>query len=94
MYKTGGGTLTLCTVSASHPGHTCTGKPGCTWPADLAFAWVDAGEYNDPEILKSFFDADKPVARICMQPAGAAFQDAEGWIWEFLKVLRAKAPVT
>ncbi|WP_053852576.1 DJ-1/PfpI family protein [Streptomyces sp. NRRL B-24085] len=134
---------------------TYTEKPGYTWPADLAFAEVDAGQYaavvipggrapeylrNDPElrkILKSFFDADKPVAQIChgplltaavdglrgrrvtaypalepdMQAAGATYQDTEvvvdgtlvssrawpdhsAWMREFLKVLRAKAPVT
>ncbi|MFD5596221.1 DJ-1/PfpI family protein [Streptomyces griseorubiginosus] len=134
---------------------TYTEKPGYTWPADLAFAEVDAGQYaalvipggrapeylrNDPElrkILKSFFDADKLVAQIChgplltaavdglrgrrvtaypalepdMQSAGAAFQNAEvvvdgtlissrawpdhsAWMREFLRVLRAKAPVT
>ncbi|MEV7069930.1 DJ-1/PfpI family protein [Streptomyces sp. NPDC093990] len=134
---------------------TYTEKPGYTWPADLAFAEVDASQYaalvipggrapeylrNDPElrkILKSFFDADKPVAQIChgplltaavdglrgrrvtaypalepdMQSAGAAYQDTEvvvdgtlvssrawpdhsAWMREFLKVLRAKAPVS
>ncbi|CAM5472660.1 DJ-1/PfpI family protein OS=Streptomyces alboniger OX=132473 GN=CP975_13640 PE=3 SV=1 [Streptomyces alboniger] len=65
---------------------TYTEKPGYTWPADLAFAEVDPGQYvalvipggrapeylrNNPElrkILKSFFDADKPVAQICHGP--------------------------
>ncbi|WP_353942929.1 DJ-1/PfpI family protein [Streptomyces sp. HUAS MG91] len=132
---------------------TYTEKPGYTWPADLAFAEVDPGQYaalvipggrapeylrGDAElrkIVKAFFDTDKPVAQIChgplltaavdglrgrrvtaypaletdMQAAGATFQDTEvvvdgtlvssrawpdhaGWMREFLKVLRAKAP--
>ncbi|MFD4814713.1 DJ-1/PfpI family protein, partial [Streptomyces sp. NPDC058418] len=95
------------------------------------------GDAELRKILKSFFDADKPVAQIChgplltaavgelagrrvtaypaleldMQAAGATFQDAEAvvdgtlvsarawpdhsaWMREFLKILRAKAPLT
>ncbi|GHA10694.1 DJ-1/PfpI family protein [Streptomyces echinoruber] len=129
------------------PGYTCQADVAFADvdPGEYAAVVVPGGrapEYlrNDPElrkILKSFFDADKPVAQIChgplltaavdglrgrrvtaypalepdMQAAGATFQDAEavvdgtlvsarawpdhpGWMREFLRILRAKAPVT